>query len=298
MTSRDIVVGVAQEMEVTLVKAIAYVGRGWIRFVLVGCALVALALVVTSDGRRADAQGTTAFVISRSNTTISQTSAMTLVVDGAPQTVYVWAKDVKSDDGAAAFDVGFQYDGSLITITTLASQTTWLNSTGRSASCLPPYWDNIPPYTREVPNDPNGNWEGQVSCGTLGPPPPYGPMCPSKCNGLLATITIQPGSEVGNTTLNFSTGSQLVDTGHVSGGVVYDPEEIPATKPNYQVRVIHCGDFNLDGSVTIVDVAAVAVRFLKTPSDPGWDPIYDIDENGSISINDVSGTAVQFLQVC
>lgn len=60
-----------------------------------------------------------------------------------------------------------------------------------------------------------------------------------------------------------------------------------ATVQAASITVCFYADFDCDDDVDITDVQSIAGRFLFTPSDPGWDPVYDIDKDGAITIVDV-----------
>ncbi len=57
------------------------------------------------------------------------------------------------------------------------------------------------------------------------------------------------------------------------------------------------GDYNLDGTVSIADVSALAERFLRSQSDADWgerDLVVDGDANGVINIADITAIAQNF----
>lgn len=275
-----------------------FVSLGWLKSVLLASAVLAGAAFVGHGTDPAYASHTE-ILFSKSNTSPTMVASLLFVVGGPSQTVYVWAKNVDDAQGAAAFDVKFTYNHSVATITALTVQSAWLTSTLRQGlACPAPWWALGAPYVRAIPDDPSGLWEGQVSCGTLDPPPtgPAGPSCyNSHCDGLLAIITIAPGA-LGTTHLDLTWGSRLVDTG--TSPPVVDPALIPATRQSLNLSVVRCSDFDGDTAVTIDDISAIALRFLTAVGSPGWNPIYDLDNDLSITIDDISASAMQFLQVC
>jgi len=267
---------------------------GWVGVLLVAGAIVAAAFAVAADTRPASAAGGSAIIMSTSSTSPTNLTALTFVRNGPPRTVYIWAKDVKDIYGAGAFQVNFEYDGDLITVTQLTSHDSWLESTGRGATCPAPAWATTPPYVRAVPNDPDGLWEGLVSCFTIGGTPPFGPHCGNgHCSGLLATITVNPGPTIGTTFLNLAEGSYMVSA------VVTDPPTlINASVGSPVVKVIKCADMNTDGFVTLGDVFDLAGRWGSVPGDPDWAVEGDLNDDGAISLADVFDGAAQFGLAC
>lgn len=302
------------QQEVTEVATLAGVIRRAAKVSLLVAAAAMVTLVLARDARPAAGAATTQIIISKSNTAPDPVTSLVFYRDGPPVNLYVWAKDVKDNLGAASFEVYFTYNNDLLQVTALTQNTTWLASTGRQVNCTPPWWATAPPYVHPTddPDDPAWQWEGQVGCETLdGSPPPFGPMCPGQCTGLLASLTVQPRSPQPpvNTTLNFAvpSGNPIVtyrtwifDTGYFAGGPVTEPSEIQASVPNINVNIVKCANFDGIGPVDLFnDILGVIARWNMRSSDPGWNPIYDLDSNGAIDLfNDILGTIVQWNMEC
>ena len=278
--------------------------------------LVAVAVTVVAlghDARPVTGATGTRIVISESSTSpIPVSTPFILYPNGPSVDLYVWAENIKDPFGPhrlGGFDIYFTYDNSLMSITALSPDTTFLTSTGRQASCIPPFWASSPPYVQAIPNDPDGRWEGTVGCHTLDGATPFGPVG----TGLIGSLTLTPNPAVvppDNSTLNFAVPiasnplftylTVLIDTGGVSGETVTPPAEIAATVPTVSVLMIRCADFDGDGQVAVPgDILPLILRYAMTSSHPDWDDIYDLNGDGTIDVvNDILGAIFQYLNFC
>lgn len=253
------------------------VGKIW----LFAAALVAATFALAQDSRPASASETE-ILVSRSNVIPVAETVLVLFPDSAPMDLYVWATDVDDPQGVGGYNVEFEYVSWLLSVNSLAADSTWLASTGRSVWCTDPIID---------PG--SGIGHGDLSCNTFSPPPPFGPQG----RGLLATLTVQAGSVPARTTLDFEDGTFLVNTGLASNPPV-PPAVIPATVPSVTIIIARCADYDGNGMVTLNDIFAVAYQFGMRSTYPDWDPIYDMDENGVITLDDIFITAFQFGRRC
>jgi hypothetical protein len=200
-------------------------------------------------------------------------------LDGTTDCLYVWAKNVDNLTGASAFEVKVTYNSNLISVRTIAHVTSWLASTGRSVNCVQPT------ITEEA-----GQGEAIVSCNTLLPPPPYGPNCPNKCNGLIGILAFDSKDQMGSTQLNFSQ-SKLVDTPP-------DPDDaiaIPATVRSVNVTVAKCADFTgpsgvPDGTIRVVDILHVVQNYFT--------PNGDLNGDGNTLVADILLAVNQYFTNC
>ena len=278
--------------------------------------VVAVAVTIVAlghDARPATGATGTAIVISTSSTSPIPLSRPIIMYNNGPSVdLYVWAVDIKDPFGPhrlGGFEVYFTYHNTLVSITSLNSDVTFLTSTGRQASCVPPFWASLPPFVRAIPDDPDGLWEGIVGCHTLDGATPFGPVG----TGLIASLTVTPNPAVVpplSTSLDFAVPNAnnplftyltvLIDTGGVSGGTVNPPAEIPATVTATAISLVRCADFNGDGVVSLFDdIVGVIQHFGTFQGGPGWDSIYDLDGSGNIDLfNDIVGTIAQFAMEC
>lgn len=188
---------------------------------MIACA-IAVSLTVRWKTQPAYADHTE-ILFSASGSALVPTTEFITLANGAPFTVYVWARNVHEPTGVSAFEVDMAYDNDLIAVTDVAPQSAWLSSTGRTAVCTP---DVIGP----VPN--SDLWHADTSCSTLLPPPPLGPQG----SGLIATITIQPGPTTGVVDLDLQDMNQtfLLNTS------VMNLQKIPTSITSAQVRIDPC----------------------------------------------------------
>lgn len=243
--------------------------------------LVATALMVATlfvgRGTTSVSASTTQIVLSESSFAPIPSSTIILYEGGAPTPIYVWAKDVDNPTGASAFQVNITYNGAVVDVVSLTGSSTWLGSSGRSASC---------PVPGEFDEE-----QARVGCVTVGGVPPYG----ATGTGLLAQMDIQAAAGSGGTSLNAST-SYLVDTPLNPD----DTDIIPLTINSPTVAILPCADFSGDSYVSLTaDILPVVLRWQMTSSDPEWDPIFDLNGNGSIDLTgDILGTILQYQRVC
>ncbi len=276
--------------------------------------VVAVAVTVVAlghDARPATGATGTAIIISLSSTSPIPAPALLIYPNGPSVDLYVWAVDIKDPFGPhrlGGFNVYFTYDNALVSITALDSDIAFLQSTGRTASCIPPFWASVPPFVRAIPDDPEGLWEGTVGCHTIDGATPFGPQG----TGLIASLTVTPNPAVvppvitildiavPNTNPLFTYLTVLVDPGSVSGDTVIPPAEIPATVTATVISLVRCADFSGDGVVSLFDdIVGVIQHFGTREGEPAWDPIYDLDGSGNIDLfNDIVGTIVQFGMQC
>ncbi len=265
-----------------------------------------LALALTRDAQPVAASHTEIAINTSSTTASVAQQTIVFFPNDPPQNFYIWAKGVDNSLGAGAFNIEFHYDASVLSVTDLTEDTTWLASTGRSPTCPPPWWASTPPYVRPIPDDPNGLWEGKVGCHTTGPPPPFGPQG----DGLLATLTLQPGSAPATTIVKFAIPNDnplityhtyLLDTGVQSGNGYVEPAEIPAVVRDLAVVIARCADFDIDpktgevvgnGVVRGDDILYVVLKFFTN------DPLADLSEDGAVRGDDILIAVLQFFRDC
>ncbi len=241
----------------------------------------------------------TAIIVSLSNTSPVPTRSMLIAYpNGPPVTFYVWAQDVSDPQGMAAFQVELDYStlvanpqAPVLTVASIAEDSAWLATSGRSVSCVPRYINNT-------------IGRAYASCFTLGAENQWG----VQGTGLIGTLTIQPGTVEGSGKLNF-TPSFMQDTGQVIGSTIIEPQTIPATRPSLSFVIPPCADFNGDGRVTFIggDIIAIISRYNMRAGDLDWgpyhydwDPMYDLNHNGRIDFigGDIILAIAQFTQRC
>ena len=236
-----------------------------------------LALTLARDNRPTSASHTE-ILPSSSNTTATYMSSKILVKGGSitatpcnpdvegtdPRAacLRVWVKNVDNATGASAFQVHGTFSPTGLVVNGASTQTAWLGSTQRSVTCSSP----------DI-----GPGDVLLSCNTLLPPPNYGPKCPSQCTGLLATMGFVSQMEVGVFTVDFSSGTYLVDTPANPSNAA----PIPATVRSTQFIVAPCADFNGDGSVRIADILYVVSKYFTN------DIPADLTGDGEVRVNDI-----------
>ena len=251
---------------------------------LVTLALLALAAVVAllapvQNGRRAGADHSELH-IAPSAASSTQLANLFLLASGPPKTFYLRAKDVTPDPtGVAAFEVKVTYDNDVLSVISIAPDLAWLGSNGRSAGCSK---SEIGPVDPDIPNGP---WEAKLACSTLGDVPPWG----AQGSGLLASITLLPGSAPGSTALTNL--SFLINT-------TKDEEVIPVTLRSSVVTVAFCGDLNNSGAVDGFDIGIEVVAFGTVEGTPVWNPLTDLNGDGRVDGFDIGIIVVQFGLLC
>ncbi|MGH7484383.1 MAG: hypothetical protein ACREMY_02115 [bacterium] len=194
--------------------------------------------------------------------------------DADPTTicVRVWAKGVNNSTGASAFQVHYTYPDAMITVSAAGSQSTWIQSTGRSAAC------------------PAGSFTpgvGTYECTTLNAPPPFG----ATGNGILGTLAIESRNVIGPALVSFSTDdlTYLVDT----PANINNAARIPATVRSLNLYVAPCADLTGgDHKVTIADILYVVNRYHT--SDPGA----DLNGSGTVLVDDILIAVGEFNITC
>jgi hypothetical protein len=199
--------------------------------------------------------------------------------DATTDCLYIWAKHIDNTTGASAFQIDITYDARIIHVDNLAYVNSWLASTGRSVACLPPT------VTEDLTT---GAGHAIVSCNTLLAPPPYGPNCPSHCDGLIGILAYESQSTgTGSTVLNFSQ-SKLVDTPP-------NPDNeaaIPATVRSVGVTVAPCADYNGDNTVRIGDILYVVSKYFT------GDYPADLSGDGTVRVNDILLAVGEYFASC
>ncbi len=262
--------------------------KGWTRRAWFATKLLAFVAVVAvgavlpaKDGREASASHTDLFfsLSGSPGATPATSSSLLFYPNGAPKTLYVWARNVTHDaTGVSAFEIRFTYKTAVASVSSLQASTTWLQSTGRSATCTAPI---IEPN----PEGPSDTWRADIGCYTLGEMP-LGPQGA----GLLGSFVLTPGSQPSTTNLTMSVppeDSFILNT-------TANATEITVTKRNAGVVVAKCGDVNADGIVSVSDIGLIVQHYGSNPSMPNWDPVYDLDANAVISVSDIGLVVLQF----
>lgn len=249
-------------------------------------ALVAAAGVgLARDSRHAGAV-TTEIVPSLSATSPTTVTSQILVKGAQPgddacvaavptgRCIYVWAKNVNNQTGASAFSVGATYPSSGLQMRfAQVGAGNWLGSTGRSISC--PTSVNNPGYAL-------------VGCSSLTAPPPFGPNCPSHCNGLLAKLSVVSTDQIGSYTLNLS---PIGEDGQVSTYLLDTPApdqngnipfaRIPATVSSMTLVVAPCADYNNDNTIRVNDIVYVVHKYFTS------DVPADLNGDGMVRVSDI-----------
>jgi hypothetical protein len=202
--------------------------------------------------------------------------------DGTTDCLYVWAKHIDNATGASAFEVKVTYNASLVHVDNIGYSQNWLASTGRSVFC------GQPTITEDLGT---GAGEAVVSCNTLLAPPPYGPNCPSHCNGQIAFLAFESrGTGVGTTTLNFSQ-SVVLDTPPAGGTAI----AIPATVRSVNISVAKCADYTgsggaPDGTIRVNDILYVVNKYFT--------PDADLDGDGMTRVSDILIAVQEYFADC
>jgi hypothetical protein len=249
--------------------------------------VLAVALSVATIGLVREARPAAAdhiqIIVSLSNSEPTPAAQpLSLYPGGPPITIYIWAKDAHDPTGIAAFNIGFPYDSARLTVNSVQLETSWLGSTGRIVLCAPPFID---------PNPETGDGRVVAGCSTIGSP------VGAQGTGLLASVTFQPGTGSGFTTLAFAPDTFLINRGSRTGGVT-PPAMVPGTAPGIVALIANCADFNADGSVSVFDMLNVARRFGARPGMATWHAMFDLNANGLVDMQDILLAGRQFGRRC
>lgn len=265
-----------QEREVMDVKALAARSRRAAKLSLFAGAIVIAALALARDGHPAAASGAGEIIVSLSETSPTQPSAISLMIGAEPSDLYVWIKNLNDPTGASAFQVEFTYGSDLLDVNWIYPDTAWLGSTGRSVACLGAGVDpdGVAP----------GVGEAYVACNTLQVPPPYG----AQGTGVLARITVEPGSEVGLSYLDFRGRTFLIDTPPNPD----DMAEIVVKNPIINIQIAPCADFTGDNQVLVADILYVVQRYFTS------DLTADLNGDGAVTVADILIAVQQYYQYC
>jgi hypothetical protein len=266
------------------VKSLRGLTRGAAKIGLVGIVFGIAALTLAKDGRPAAGVTTTEIFASLSGTSPTYAASVMLVRGGsggsgftpcspgdttaATTCLYIWAKNVNNTTGASGFQVHATYPATDFGVSGLTGSTVWLQSTQRSGGC------KYSPL--------NGPGDYQVDCSTLQAPPPYGPNCPSYCDGLLASFAIFSHMSIGTYTFNLSppvNPTLLADTPPNPDNVAAIPVIVRSTS----IIVAPCADFTVppDGTVRVADILYVVGKYHTN------DVLADLSADGMVRVNDI-----------
>ena len=268
-------------------KALAGSARFLGRLSLLALAFAAAILALAQDSPRVAANHSE-IIIASTAASGSHMKSIFIAIGASPRILYVRAKDVTHDEsGVAGFQVHVEFDPNVAAVTSIVPDPVWLGSTGRSVTCSDPDDPESPGIRPIIPGDTDGLWEAIVFCSTLGATP-LGPQG----SGLLATLTLEPGSEFGGAGL--VNRSLLFNTTEAVGEELI----IPVTVRSSSLTVARCGDHSGNGTVTVSDIGLAVAHFGTAQGLPNWDAIYDLNENGSITVSDIGLVVVQFGTIC
>lgn len=262
----------------------------WARgLLLVSAALAAVMLLLAQDSRPASAVNTRVY-FTYSTTNPSPQSNIILNPDGAPVTLYVWAENITDPQGLASFSVDVIYDPDLMSVPNVSFSDTFLESTGRQAMCT-----TLP--AQPVPGDPD-HYYVNAACASIVTNPPAPPV---QGSGLLATLTVVPGSDYGMAAL--TNDSFMMDAGYIiPPDTVVNPEQIAATVISATAQIAKCGDVapppNGDGAVSGLDFFSLLTKFGTSQGLPGWDERYDLNGDGAVAGVDFFILLGQFGALC
>lgn len=204
-------------------------------------------------------------------------------------TADVKVANVTNPSGLAAFSFTVGYNPNLLTVpdangdgvadSNVVTVGPFLGSSGKQVQCGSGYIDlDEKDVTKK---------KLTFSCVTIGPLPaaPTG-------SGTLATINFKTGSTLGSGTLTFKY-SELADN-------TANANLISNVATNMPIQVAKCADFDGNKLVTLGgDIGPLVGRFDMTPTDPGWNPIYDLNGNGVIDLGyDIAVAAMEFDMTC
>lgn len=189
-------------------------------------------------------------------------------LNGPTQRVDVRVKDVDYSTGLGAFEFTFKFDPNVATVT-LVQEGPFLASTGRAVTCTSP---------TIAPGSVNYSCNSTLTT-------PNGPLG----SGVLATVTFQPASTPGLTTLVFNKTHLLDITGD---------RQLAHTALNGSLRVAKCGDFDGNKAVTVGDILRLIQRFGTFDGSPNWDPRFDLNGDNRVDLSDLLIEVQQFGRNC
>lgn len=205
--------------------------------------------------------------------------SIVLFVNGPTEQVHVRVRDVDEPTGISAFEVDVQVPNHLVDIIFMNHNLTWLESTGRTATCTNPVQTDTSPTITTA----------NFSCNTFNAPPPYGPTTASGSQApALATLYLEPGIVAGSTQLRFTTLTKLVNTPSNPDNLA----AIPLTRQPATIVVARCADFNGDQVVSTIDIVRQVGQFGTSNS------FYDLTQDGVVSISDITISVAQFGMHC
>jgi len=211
----------------------------------------------------------------------AQAQSTVAIVGDAPLTLCVWAKDVADPDGLGAFGVGFYYDANLVTVQSIAPQSSWLTSTGRLVFGAT---NGVCPGSVIDLNLPDGPAEAVGSCSTpQSISAGYGPQG----MGLIGKAVVQPNGIPGLATLAFVPNTFLVSVVPADSG-----QNIVANVYGMNVRVAACADYNGDQTVRISDILYIVQKY-GTDDGPA-----DLDVSGIVLIPDIVISVLEYGRDC
>ena len=266
--------------------------------------ILAVAVVVTlSLGQQPTAESASNTEIFFSYSSAVPIPAPAIIVNpgGVQRDIYIWASDVKAATGVSGFNIAVQYNDEWITVTEASGDIdgigdkTWLQSSGRSAACLPDLFPS----------------PGIIIglCSTLTPPPPLGPTG----TGVIGHVVVTPGSEMGGASGLVLVEPEVCPPSCVGVQGTYlldttvdpdDSERIPLTLKSSIIVFLGCADNSPppagDGVIDLPnDILGVILRFQMNSTHPDWDPLFDINNDNIIDLpNDILGTILQFQLPC
>lgn len=246
----------------------------WTRLALLATA-IGFTLLLAQEAVPAQT-ATSRFFITRGESTIA--APIVLFPNGPLEQVHVRLANVKEPTGVSSFEVDVEVPTNLASIFFMNSNITWLQSTGRVATC------SDPTFTQKTPNVTTAN----VSCNTFMSAPPYGATTPGGQAPPLATLYLEPGAASGNGIIKVTAVSKIVNT-------PINPDDlaaIPVLRQNGPVVVARCADFNADNAVSIIDIVRQVGQFGQP------NPFYDLNLDGFVTIGDITITVYQFGVSC
>jgi hypothetical protein len=190
-------------------------------------------------------------------------------ISGPDLPVDIRVQDLSYQGGLGSFSFTITFDPGAASVVS-AGPGPFLGSTGRPVSCGTPVID-----------------PGSLSynCTSSGPAP--GPQG----SGVLASVTLRPGSAFGSTDVQFTTSQLNVTFG---GPIGHEPLA-------GGLLVAKCGDFNDDGGITISDTLLMIQHFgsdAGPPPSENWDASFDLNDDGRITVADLVIESRQFGRSC